>query len=55
MESPNLANIMKLKRKLAHIIIQNNYDLLAPEVIKLSKELDVLMLPLFMKQIEVLE
>lgn len=55
MESPNLTHIIKLKRKLAHIIIQNNYDLLAPEVIKLSKELDALMLPLFMKQIEVLE
>lgn len=55
METPNLAYIIKLKRKLSHIIIQNNYNLLSPEVIRLSKELDQLMLPLFIKQIEELE
>lgn len=52
MESPNLAHILKLKRKLTHVIIQNNYDLLSPEVIQLSQELDELILPLFIKQIE---
>lgn len=55
METPNSAYIIKLKRKLAHIIIQNNYNLLSPEVIRLSIELDQLMLPIFIKQIEELE
>ena len=53
METPDFAYILKIKRKLAYAIIENNYDLLAPEVIRLSRELDELMLPLFMKQLYV--
>lgn len=55
METSDLAYIIKIKRKLAHTIIENNYNLLSPEVIQLSKELDELMLPLFIKQIIVSE
>lgn len=52
MESSNPIHIIKLKRELTHSIIRNNYNLLSPEVLRLSKELDELMLPLFIKQIE---
>ena len=51
METPDFVYILKLKRKLASAIIENNYNLLSPEIIRLSKELDELMLPLFMKQL----
>lgn len=44
--------IISLKKDLARVIEQNHYNLLSPEVIKLSTELDHLMIPLFKKQLD---
>lgn len=52
METSTLTTIMALKKKLLAVIKANNYNLLSPEVIKLSSELDRLMLPLFKRQLE---
>ena len=52
METPTLTHISTLKKKLAYAIAENHYDLLSPEVLLLSEELDRLMIPLFTQQIE---
>lgn len=51
METSILTTIMMLKKDLLKAIEANNYDLLSPEVIKLSSELDLMMLPLFERQL----
>lgn len=52
METSTPTLIMKLKKDLLKAIEANNYNLLSPEVIDLSNELDRLMLPLFKRQID---
>ena len=52
METSTPTLIMKLKKDLLKVIEANNYNLLSPEVIELSSELDRLMLPLFKRQVD---
>ncbi|MBP3887846.1 MAG: Spo0E family sporulation regulatory protein-aspartic acid phosphatase [Cellulosilyticum sp.] len=52
MKTSTLTIIMSLKQDLLKVIEANNYDLLSPEVIELSSELDRLMLPLFKRQLD---
>lgn len=52
MKTSTLTVIMSLKKDLLKAIEANNYNLLSPEVIKLSSELDRLMLPLFKRQLD---
>ncbi len=52
METSITTIIISLKKDLARVIEQNHYNLLSPEVIKLSTELDHLMIPLFKKQLD---
>ena len=52
MEPSTRTIIMALKKDLARLIEQNHYNLLSPEVIKLSTELDRLMTPLFRRQLD---
>ena len=52
METSITTIIISLKKDLARVIEQNHYNLLSPEVIKLSTELDHLMVPLFKKQLD---
>ncbi|MBE6022040.1 MAG: aspartyl-phosphate phosphatase Spo0E family protein [Cellulosilyticum sp.] len=52
METSTLTTIRTLKKDLLKVIEMNNYNLLSPEVIKLSNELDRLMLPLFKRQLD---
>lgn len=51
METSTHTTIMTLKKDLLKVIESNNYNLLSPEVINLSNELDRLMLPLFERQL----
>ena len=51
METSTLTIIKSLKNDLLKAIEANNYNLLSPEVIQLSHELDRLMLPLFKRQL----
>ncbi len=48
----NNPSISQLKNELSHSIITNNYDLLSPEVLQLSQELDMQMLPQFQQQLD---
>lgn len=50
--SLSTAKIYLLKRQLVDAIVNNNYDLQATEVLDLSTQLDVLMLPLFKEQLD---
>ena len=52
METSTPTLIKRLKKDLLKVIETNNYNLLSPEVIELSSELDRLMLPLFKRQID---
>jgi len=52
METTTLSHIMKLKKDLLNLIEVNNFNLLSPEVIELSRKIDNLMLPLFKCQLE---
>ena len=52
MKTSTLTIIMSLKQDLLKVIEANNYNLLSPEVIELSSELDRLMLPLFKRQLD---
>ena len=52
MESSTLTTITAHKKNLIKLIEANNYNLLTPEVIQLSYELDCLMLPLFKRQLD---
>ncbi|MBQ1274673.1 MAG: aspartyl-phosphate phosphatase Spo0E family protein [Cellulosilyticum sp.] len=52
METSTPTLIKRLKKDLVKVIETNNYNLLSPEVIELSSELDRLMLPLFKRQID---
>ncbi|OOB76882.1 MAG: hypothetical protein BEN19_03520 [Epulopiscium sp. Nuni2H_MBin003] len=45
-------SITNTKKALSHSIINNNYNLLATDVIQLSQELDNKMLPLFKQQLD---
>ncbi|PHV70898.1 hypothetical protein CS063_07695 [Sporanaerobium hydrogeniformans] len=51
MNTPNMLIINKLKKELNVLVVQNNYNLLAPDVLQLSRLLDELMLPLFEDQL----
>ena len=52
MDTQNILLISQLKKELIRVIIKNNYNLLAPEVQHISIQLDQLMLPLFITQIQ---
>lgn len=52
MQPSTLAIIIALKKDLARTIEQNHYDLLSPEVINLSIQIDCLMTPLFKQQLD---
>lgn len=49
--SLNTASILSLKKQLSHAILTHNYDLQSPEILKLSQQLDELMLPIFENQL----
>lgn len=51
MEPSTLTTIIALKKDLIKTIEQNHYNLLSPEVIKLSIKIDRLMTPLFKQQL----
>lgn len=51
MEPSTLTTIISLKKDLIKTIEQNHYNLLSPEVIKLSIQIDSLMAPLFKQQL----
>ncbi len=51
MEDLMPTSIPALKDELELLIEKNNYDLLSPEVIKLSEKLDSLIVPLFKRQL----
>lgn len=50
--TPNTMTINSLKKELGDLIIKNNYNLLAPEVLDLSIQLDQKLLPVFKKQLD---
>lgn len=52
METTTLTSILSLKKDLNHAIEANHYNLLSPEVISLSQELDCLIMPLFKYQLD---
>lgn len=52
MNSPNSQLIKTLKKDLAFAIVNTHYNLLTPEILSLSTQLDDLMNPLFQKQLE---
>ncbi len=52
MNAPNVLLINKLKKELNVLVVQNNFNLLAPDILQLSKLLDELMLPLFEDQLD---
>ncbi|MGL4363373.1 MAG: Spo0E family sporulation regulatory protein-aspartic acid phosphatase [Cellulosilyticaceae bacterium] len=47
------SDIYILKQQLNDSIVNNNYNLLSPEVIYLSKQLDLMLLPIFENQLDV--
>lgn len=49
--SLDIVTIHLLKKQLSDAIINNNYDLQASEVLSLSEQLDILMIPLFNEQL----
>lgn len=51
MEMTSLTTIISLKEDLNKAIEDNHFDLLSPEVISLSQQLDLLMAPLFKSQL----
>ncbi len=51
MFEPPMDRIYLVKKQLTEAIIDNNYDLQSPEILVLSTQLDLLMLPLFESQL----
>lgn len=51
-KTPDTQTINSLKKELCDLLIKNDYNLLAPEIIDLSMELDNKLLPIFKKQID---
>lgn len=49
---PSSLQIIALKKQLSDVIIRNNYNLQCEEALQLSRELDLLMLPIFQKQLK---
>lgn len=52
MNTPSIPIINALKKELALAITRNNYNLLSPEILSLSTQIDALMIPLFKIQLE---
>ncbi|WP_070000791.1 aspartyl-phosphate phosphatase Spo0E family protein [Cellulosilyticum sp. I15G10I2] len=52
MNIPNNDLIKTLKKELTFSIVDANYNLLTPEILALSRQLDDLMNPLFKSQLE---
>lgn len=52
METSTLTTLIALKKDLVKVIEQNHYDLLSPEVVTLSIQIDRLMTPLFKQQLD---
>lgn len=52
MNIPTPNEIIHLKKLLSLTIKKNHYNLLSPEVLTLSKQLDLLLNPLFEEQLE---
>lgn len=51
-ETPNTQTINSLKKELCELLIKNDYNLLAPEVLALSIKLDQKLLPIFKTQLD---
>ncbi len=51
-KTPQMIMINSLKKQLSTLIVKNNYNLLHPDILTLSHELDDLMLPLFREQLD---
>lgn len=49
---PSNEAINSLKKELCDLLIKNNYNLLAPEVLAISIKLDRKLLPIFKKQLD---
>lgn len=52
MSTPSSFVINTLKKELTLTIVRNDYNLSSPEILRLSKQLDDLMNPIFKKQLE---
>ena len=52
MNSPNSYLVKTLKKELTLAIVNANYNLLNPEILSLSRQLDDLINPLFKSQLE---
>lgn len=50
--TPDTQTINSLKKELCDLLIKNDYNLLAPEVLDLSMKLDTTLLPIFKKQFD---
>lgn len=50
--SLRITKIYLLKRQLSDALVDNDYDLQNTEILTLSSELDILMLPLFKEQLD---
>ena len=50
--TPNEYDLNELKNQLRTCIIKNNYNLLSPEVLALSTQIDQLVLPIFQAQLK---
>ena len=52
MNTPSSPIINVLKKELALAVTRNDYNLLSPEILSLSTQLDTLMIPIFKSQLE---
>ena len=46
-DTPDVTQIKQLKKVLNQHLLENNFDLLAPDVLDISRKLDDFMLPIF--------
>lgn len=51
-QTPDIFKINALKKELSSCIVAHNYNLLSPETLSLSHEIDELLLPIFKTQLE---
>lgn len=50
-QTPDILKINTLKKELSCCIEKNNYNLICPDVLSLSSEIDKLVLPIFENQL----
>lgn len=51
-QTPDILKVNILKKELSSCIVKHNYNLLSPEVLSLSCQIDELLLPIFQTQLE---